>query len=218
MKPQSARRLRYGALAIAGLLQPAGPASADPPIWANAKWVKATITDCGDVRYLVLRSDAVDPPKPPSAAGCTTTEEIYHQLHVAKAFFRAGSKGLVSGANVDAGRIFCGKGEAALTIGPLQEVDRAIRQFPAPRGCSYAKLKFEQVTSLGSIPFANVANGGTMTIAESLAIHAKERERVIAECNASAACRAELRRLNAINTFNECMKPSPITRVCTRPR
>jgi hypothetical protein len=44
-----------------------------------------------------------------------------------------------------------------------------------------------------------VENGGTMTVAESLAMHAKERERAIAECNASPACVAEVRRITAFS-------------------
>lgn len=48
MKAHSARWLLYGAATWACLLQQ-GPAFADPPICTNAKWVKATIADCGDV-------------------------------------------------------------------------------------------------------------------------------------------------------------------------
>jgi hypothetical protein len=218
MTSGSARALLIGTLAAVALLQPSAPALADPAIWANAKWVRATFTDCGNLRYLVLRGNSVNPPTPPASPGCTATEETYHQLFVAKALFRADNKGLIAEANVDAGYIFCGKGEVAMTLGSAGDVARAIRQSPAPRGCTYTRMKFQQVSSLGNIAFSNVANGGTMTIAESLAIHAKERERVIAECNASAACRAEVRRLSAINAFNECMKPSEFARTCYRPR
>ena len=36
-----------------------------------------------------------------------------------------------------------------------------------------------------------------MSVAESLAMHAKERDRAIAECNASPACQAEVRRMTS---------------------
>ena len=52
---------------------------------------------------------------------------------------------------------------------------------------------------------------------ESLALHAKERERAIAECNASAACRAEVSRRSAINAYYDCLKPTAIAHTCTRP-
>ncbi len=194
------------------------PALADPSIWANAKWVKATVTDCGDRRYLVLRGNSVAPPAPPKAPGCTSSEEIYHQINVAKALLGAGNNGAIAERDVHAGHIFCGKGEAGITLGSAGDVMRANRQAPAPRGCTYKTMKFEQVSSVGRIPFADVANGGTMSVAESLAMHAKERNRIIADCDASPACRAEVSRLSAINTFHECMKPSPIARTCYRPR
>ena len=43
-----------------------------------------------------------------------------------------------------------------------------------------------------------------MSMQESFAMHAKERERAIAECDASPACRAELRRRDAINVCYDC--------------
>lgn len=68
-----------------------------------------------------------------------------------------------------------------------------------------------------NVAFTNVANGGMMSVKESLALHAKERELAIAQCNASAACRAEVSRRSAISAFYDCMKPTAITRMCTRP-
>jgi hypothetical protein len=199
MKPRSAGVLLLGTLAAVAMLLLSGPAPADPPIWANAKWVKATYTECGRLRYLILKGDSVNVPAPPSSPGCTSTEEIYHQLNVSKKFFRPENKGQLSESHVDAGYIFCGKGEAAIILGPAGDTERANREHPAPPGCTYTRRKYQYVSSVGSIPFTNVANGGTMTVAESLAMHAKERERAIAECNASAACQAEVRRMSSFS-------------------
>ncbi len=116
---------------------------------------------------------------------------------MSKKFFQAGNKGEISASHVDAGYIFCGKGEAAINLGGPGEAERAIREHPAPLGCSYTTRQYQYISSVGSIPFSNVANGGTMTVAESLAMHAKERERAIAECNASPACLAEVSRMSA---------------------
>ncbi len=59
-----------------------------------------------------------------------------------------------------------------------------------------------------------------MSIRESLAIHSKERERAIAECNGRPACQAEVRRTSAINAYFDCMKPMQAyepARTCYRP-
>jgi hypothetical protein len=47
------------------------------------------------------------------------------------------------------------------------------------------------------IRFSNLPDRGTMSVSESLAMHAKERQRIIAECNASPACQAEVQRRSA---------------------
>lgn len=47
------------ALAALPLLHPARPAWANAPIWANAKVVKATHTDCGALKYLTLKANGV---------------------------------------------------------------------------------------------------------------------------------------------------------------
>ena len=217
MKPQFVRAVLSGIFAVVTLVQLSGTANADPSIWVNAKWVKATYTECGGLRYLTLEGNAVKVTTPPKSPGCTTSQEIYHQLNVSKAYFRPENKGQFSESNVDAGYIYCGKGEAALTLGPAGAVARAIREHPAPPGCTYSKRKYQFVSSVGSIPYTNVGNGGTMTVAESLAMHAKERDRAIAECNASPACRAEVNRLSRVNAYYACMQPTEYDHTCVRP-
>ena len=206
------------AVAALALLQISRPAVADPPIWANAKVVKAVHTDCGSLHYLVLKGNAVNVSAPPDSPGCKSSHKTYRQVNVSKAFLRPQSKGLISESNVDAGTILCSNGDALVNLGSARDLERAIRQSPAPGGCTYTLRKYQYVSSIGNIPFTNVANGGTMSVAESLAIHAKERDRAIAECNASAACRAEVRRISAINAYYECLKPTQVTHICTRPR
>jgi hypothetical protein len=175
----------------------ASPVLADPPIWANAKWVKATYTDCGNLHYLTLKGNSAKLPPQPKAAGCTSSEEIYHQLNVAKTFFATDGKGQVAAWRADAGFYDCGKGEAMMNLGTPGDTERAHRQWGEIPGCKYSKRKFEYVTSMGSIPFTDVANGGTMSVAESLAMHAKERQQIIADCDANPACRAEVARMRA---------------------
>jgi len=204
-------------LAVAGLLQVSGLAFADPPIWANAKVVRAIQTDCGSLQYLTLKGEAVKAPAPPDSPGCKSSEKIYRQVNVSMSYLRPESKGQISESNVDAGTILCSNGDALVILGDARAIDLAIRQHPAPNGCAYTKGKFQHLSSVGSIPFTNVANGGTMSVKESLAIHAKERERAIAECNASPACVAEVRRRSAINAYYDCLKPTQYDHTCTRP-
>lgn len=210
-----------GALAAAVLLLTHGAVRADPPIWANAKVVRATHTDCGSVRSLTLAGSSSGVPRSPVAAGCTSWDKTYRQVFVARAFLGPERKGAIAESNVDAGTIQCSNGDALVILGRAGDVERALRQRPTPAGCTATTGRYQQVSSVGSIPFTDVANGGTMSVKESLALHAKERERAIAECNASAACRAEVSRINrerAIAEYDECMKPAPQARVCTRPR
>lgn len=219
--PLRRSRFRMGTVAGLALLHLASPAIADAPIWANAKVVKATQTDCGTNRSLVFKGDAVRGPTQPDAPGCKSTERVYRQINVSKAFFRPEGKGLISEPGVNAATLACSNGDALIIVGRGREVDLAVKRVPAPPGCAYEIGRLQHVSSIGNIPFTDVANGGTMSVKESLAIHAEERRRIIAECNASAACRAEMSRISrerAIAEYNECMKPGGVTRVCSRPR
>lgn len=220
-----AKSLLTTALPVIALCLLPGSLIADPAIWANAKHVKATYTECGQKRYLIFKGDAVRVPAPPNPPGCRSVEVFYTQLNVAQAFLD-GKDGRFFEANVDAGYYSCDgpppvvNQRGNLVIGTPAEVARAGRENPATPGCTFTREKFEHISSLGGIPFTDVPNGGTMSIRESLALHAKEREKAIAECAASPACQAELRRWNAINAYYSCMKPlqpGESTRVCTRP-
>jgi hypothetical protein len=197
MEPLSTKALFLGTMAAVALLAATSPARAAAPIWAEANWVKANYTECGGTRFIVLKASSAKVPVPATEPGCTMTEETYHKIFVAKALFKPEHKGQLAESNVDAGYIFCKKDDVALLLGSAGNIERAIRQNPVPKGCSFSTRKFQYVSSVGNIPFTNVANGGTMTVAESLAMHAKERQRIIAECNASPACRAEVQRRSA---------------------
>lgn len=199
------------------LLQMGTPARADPPIWANARMVKATVTDCGALHYLTLKGNAIPTATPPDSPGCKSSERTYGQVNVAMAFLQAGGKGQISESNVDVGTILCDNGYTVLILGRAGAIERAIRQNPPPRGCTFSTSKVQHLSSVGSIAFTDVANGGTMSVKESLALHARERDRAIAECNASPACQAEVRRRSAINAYYECMKPTAVAHTCTRP-
>lgn len=225
MTPNPGRHLPAAALPLLALCQLATPLMADPPIWANARHVKATYTECGQNRYILFRGNAVNLPSPPVPAGCRSEEVFYTQLNIAQAFLGP-KNGAFAEANVDAGYISCEgpppvpNQRGILILGTPGEIERARRQHPEPRGCTFTKQRFQHVSSLGGIPFTDVPNGGTMTIRESLALHAKEREKAIAECNASPACRAEVQRRSAINSYIDCMKPlqpGEPDRTCYRP-
>jgi hypothetical protein len=217
MKPTFAKVLLFRTLATMLMLQIGPHAIADPPIWANAKRVKATFTECGALHYLLLKGDGVDGQMPPASPGCTATDKVLLQVNVAKVFFRSDTNGSISEPKVDAAYLLCSNGDVLINLGRSSEVENSIRQVPAPKGCAYTKVKYQLVSSVGKIAFTNVANGGTMSVAESLAKHANERERAIAECNASAACLAEQRRLNAINAYYDCIRPKDYARTCYRP-
>jgi len=81
MKPQLASVSLLFTLAVTAMYQLSTPALADAPIWANAKWVKATNTTCGALHYLILKGNSVNVP-PSNSPGCTSSEEIYHQINV----------------------------------------------------------------------------------------------------------------------------------------
>ena len=181
------------------MFQLSSPAAAEAPIWANAKWVKATSTVCGGLRYLILKGNAVNTPMKSNSPGCSSSEVTFVQVNVSRKFFQGGTTGQISASHVDAGYIECGDGKGIVNLGAAGEAARAIREHPAPQGCRYTTQQYQYVSSVGSIPFTNVANGGTMSVSESLAMHAKERERAIAECNASAACRAEVSRMQSFS-------------------
>ena len=201
------------------------PVMADPPIWVNARHVKATYTKCGEQRYILFKSDSFKGPASPSPPGCSSVEVFYTQLNVFKAFLSA-KTGEFAEANVDAGIITCGAEVASggqrgiMILGTPGAIERARREHPEPRGCTFTREKYQYASGAGGIPFTDVPNGGTMSIRESLAIHAKERERAIAECTASPDCQAEVRRRSAINAYFECMKPlqpNEPDRTCRRP-
>ena len=213
------------ALPMAAMLLLSQTVMADPPIWVNAKRVDATLTTCGEHRSLLFKADSVRAPPSPTPAGCKTAEVFFTQLNVFKSYLR-GQDGSFAEVNVDAGYITCG-GDAAsggqrgvLIVGTQGAIERAMREHPAPRGCTFTKERFQYVSSAGRIPFTDVPNGGTMSVRESLDLHAKERERAIAQCNASPACQAEVRRRSAINAYFDCMKPlraNEAPRTCYRP-
>ena len=225
MKPNPVRHLLMALLPLIAMCLLSGSLMADPPIWANAKHVKATYTECGQERAILLKGNSVNVPATPNPAGCHSVEVFYTQLNISKAFLGA-KNGEFADANVDAGYISCSGAPPSvgqrgiLILGTPGEIERARREHPAPQGCTFTKQKYQYVSSLGGIPFTDVPNGGTMSVRESLAIHAKEREKAIAECAASPACRAEVKRRTAINTYFECMKPlqrNEPERTCYRP-
>ena len=234
MKPDRVTSLLRRTLPIAAMCMLPMPAMADPPIWVNAKHVQATETKCGEQRSILFKSDAFRGPVARTPPGCTSAEFFYVQLNVFKAFVNLRS-GDFAESNTHAGLLVCdgdlnvgkppglrivGTVRGVLILGTPGAIERTIREHPAPRGCRYIREKYQYVSSVGGIPFTDVANGGTMSIRESLALHAKERERAIAECNASPACVAEVRRLSAINAYYECMKPlqpGEADRTCRRP-
>jgi len=193
---------QFSALALrlaicAATLASASAAWADSPTWAQAKSVKATSTECGSKRFIVLKATAAKVPIPATEPGCSTTEEVYTKVFVSKAFFKAERRGALAESNVDAGILFCTKDEIALLLGKASDIERAFKQNPAPKGCSFSTRFYQYVSSVGDIRFSNIPDRGTMTVAESLEMHAKERQRIIAECNASPACRAQVQRRNA---------------------
>lgn len=189
--------LALRATVCATTLAAASAACADSPTWAQAQSVKATSTECGSKRFIVLKATAAKVPIPATEPGCSTSEEVYSKVFVAKAFFKAERRGPLAESNVDAGILFCKKDDIALLLGKASDIERAFKQNPAPKGCTFSTRKYHYVSSVGDIRFSNLSDRGTMTIAESLAMHAKERQRIIAECNASPACQAEVQRRSA---------------------
>lgn len=225
MKSNRVRSRLIPALPLIAMLLLPGSLLADPPIWANARHVKATYTECGQEHYMLFKGSSANVPATPNPPGCRSTEVFYTQLTIAQAFLGA-KDGAFAEANVDAGYISCDgpppspDQRGILILGTPGEIERARREHPAPQGCSFKKQRYQHVSSLGGIPFTDVPNGGTMSVQESLAMHAKEREKAIAECNASPACRAEVQRRTAIYTYFECMKPLQkyeSARTCYRP-
>jgi len=189
------RHIQATACATALAATPA--AWADSPTWAQAQSVRATITQCGSQRFIMLKATAAKVPMPATEPGCTTSEEVYSKVFVAKAFFKAERRGPLAESDVDAGILFCRKDDVALLLGRAGDIERAFKQNPAPKGCTFSTRKYQYVSSVGDIRFSNLPDRGTMTVAESLALHARERQRIIAECNASPACQAEVRRRSA---------------------
>ncbi|MDZ4842230.1 MAG: hypothetical protein SH859_08835 [Hyphomicrobium aestuarii] len=186
-----------GALAFIALLQWTDVAHADPPIWAVTKGVKAIYTQCGKLYYITLQGPGAKLPERSGSSDCTSLQQEYQYAHVSKSFFPAGGKGPVAAWRVNAGMLDCGEGKRALILGGPGETEGLRRQLGPMTDCKYVRRQFEYVSSMGSITFNDVANGGTMSVAESLAMHAKEREQAIAECNANPLCRAQVDRMRS---------------------
>ncbi len=205
-------------LTVVALLAPCvvnGTALADTPIWAAALHVPATITECAAGRTIVFKGKGVQVP-PRTGAGCKSTDVEFALLNVSKAFFTAGNHSPISATGASGFYIVCKSG-SALTLGSPALVTRSIRERPAPAACISSTVQYQLVSSVGSIPFADLENGGTMSVAESLALGQKERNKIIKDCNANPACRAELARQSAINDYYWCMQPSTYQRICKRP-
>ena len=226
MKPTTTRLLLLQSLPVIALCVFSPSAMADPPIWANARHVKATLIECGNARSILFRGDATKvraaAPNPP---GCKSVEIFYTQLNIFKTFVNS-KNGEFAEANVDAGYITCGGDvpsggqRGVIILGTSAEIERSRRLHPEPKGCTFTKENYRSISSAGGIPFTDVPNGGIMSIKESLALQAKERARAIAECDASPACQAEVSRINANNAYFQCMRPSrpdEPRRTCIRP-
>lgn len=199
MAHHASRSMRMATVTGIVMLQLSNPAAADEPIWANAKWVKATSTTCDGLRYLTLKGNDVTASTKSNSPGCKSSEVVFVQVNVSRKFFLGGNGSEISASHVDANFITCGgDGKGLITLGAPGEAARAIREHPAPPGCSNATQQYQHIASVGSIPFTNVANGGVMSVRESLALHAKERERAIAECNADPLCQAEVNRMRSM--------------------
>ncbi len=189
--------LLIAASACAAAFTASSAAWADSPTWVQAQAVRATSTQCGNKRFIMLKATAAKLPISATEPGCIASEEFYTKVFVAKAFFKAERRGPLSESDVDAGILFCRKDDIALLLGKASDIERAFRQNPAPKGCSFSTRKYQYVSSVGDIRFGNLPSPGMMTVAESLALHARERQRIIAECNASPACQAEVQRRSA---------------------
>ena len=193
MKSSPIRHALHTAAALAALLA-AGAAGAQQPGWAAAHAVKATHTECGRESFLVLKGPGAKASTSPSGPGCRSSEEIYYELDVGADFV---SNGGVSETNLDASILICGNEVGVMMLGRSRDIDIAIRRLPVPPGgCRYSKRRYERVTSVGSIPFKGVVRK-QMTVAESLAKAQRERNQIIAQCNADPACRAEVARMGS---------------------
>ena len=193
MKAGRTKALMFAAVAVAAL-QLSTPARAEPSGWAGARSVKATDVDCGTHRILLLKGNSAHAPAPAGSSGCTSSELTFWEVDISKALLGADYRKPFASSDVAARYIFCSKSGALIMLGSEAQVEQLIRQYPAPPGCTFTKRSYRTVSSDGIIPFAS-AERKQMTVAESLAMHQKERDRVIAECNASPACQADLRRM-----------------------
>lgn len=88
--------------------------------------------------------------------------------------------------------MFCKQDDIALLLGKAGDLERAFKHNPAPQGCCFSTRGCPCVSSVGDIRICKLPHRSKMTIAESLAMHAKERQRITAECSASPACQAEV--------------------------
>jgi len=83
---------------------------------------------------LRLQASAARVPIPATEPGCTTTEEVYSKVFVAKAFFEDGRRGPLSESNVDAGVLFCKKDDVALLLGKATPACQAEAQRRRAKG------------------------------------------------------------------------------------
>ncbi|MEO8527181.1 MAG: hypothetical protein ABI460_20795 [Caldimonas sp.] len=187
--------LMFAAVAVAAL-QIWSPAQAGPSSWAAARSVRATDVDCGTHRILLLKGSSANAPAPAGSSGCRSSELTFWEVDISKALLAADYRKPFASSDVAARYIFCSQSGALIMLGSESQVEQLIRQFPAPPGCTSAKRSYRAVSSVGTIPFAS-AERKQMTVAESLAMHQKERNQVIADCNASPSCLADLRRMQS---------------------
>ena len=117
----------FGQAEDAGPTAAASAARADSPTWAQALSVKATSTECGNKRFIALKATAAKVPIPATEPGCTTSEEVSSKVFVAKAFFKAERRGPLAESNVDAGILFCKKGDIALLLCNASDIERAFK-------------------------------------------------------------------------------------------
>ena len=76
MRPNLKKPLLFRTLPMIALCVSSPSAVADPPIWANAKRVKATLTECGTGRSILFKGDAMKVPAiaAPNPPGCHSVE------------------------------------------------------------------------------------------------------------------------------------------------
>lgn len=108
MAHHASRSMRMATVTGIVMLQLSSPAAADEPIWANAKWVKATSTTCDGLRYLTLKGNDVTASTKSNSPGCKSSEVVFVQVNVSRKFFLGGNGSEISASHVDANFITCG--------------------------------------------------------------------------------------------------------------